>query len=297
MLGYGLPVMIHRCLLLSAIACACLSSAHAQLAASLKISKNLHLAGEPVIATVTITNHAGKTLMFNSDGRSQWLDFLVRDSHNNPIPPRGRTLFGAMKIAPGQTLARQVDLGEHFQLSRPGNYSVSAVIHAPGQNIDGTVTNRSLFDQSSGRLYWSQKVGLPTNASRTREFRLINFAGDSKSQIYAQIVDNQTGNLVRTFPLGDILMMREPVATVDRAQRMHVIFLSTPTMWVHCVVDTDGKLVSRQIHQRGAQGDPQLLTFGDGSVRVANSIPYDPKAVAEERAKIRKASDRPTTGL
>ena len=36
-----------------------------------------------------------------------------------------------------------------------------------------------------------------------------------------------------------------------------------------------------KIHQRGPQGDPQLLTFADGSVRVANSIPYDPKAAAE----------------
>jgi hypothetical protein len=88
-------------------------------------------------------------------------------------------------------------------------------------------------------------------------------------------------------------MLRKPLATVDRQQRMHVMFLATPTMWVHCVIDTDGKLNDRQIHQRGPQGDPQLLTFGDGSVRVANSIPYDPKAAAEARAKIRKASDRP----
>jgi hypothetical protein len=71
------------------------------------------------------------------------------------------------------------------------------------------------------------------------------------------------------------------------------MFLATPSMWVHCVVDTDGNLVNRQIHQRGPQGDPQLLTLGDGTVQVANSIPYDPKAAAELRAKIRKASDRP----
>ena len=68
-------------------------------------------------------------------------------------------------------------------------------------------------------------------------------------------------------------------------------------MWVHCVINTDGKLVDRQIHQRGPQGDPQLLTFGDGSVRVANSIPYDPKAAAEQRAKVRKASDRPPSPI
>jgi hypothetical protein len=83
------------------------------------------------------------------------------------------------------------------------------------------------------------------------------------------------------------------LVTVDRQQRMHVMFLATPTMWVHCQIDTDGKLVERQIHQRGSQGDPQLITFADGTVRVANSIPYDPKAAAAARAAIRKTSERP----
>jgi hypothetical protein len=36
-----------------------------------------------------------------------------------------------------------------------------------------------------------------------------------------------------------------------------------------------------------------MMAYGDGSVRVVNSILYDPVAVAKERAKIRKISDRP----
>ena len=245
------------------------------------------------MAIVTVTNHAGRELVFRSDGRFQWLDFVVKTGNGNPVTPKGRALFGPMKIGAGQTLAREVDLSQHFQLSEPGNFSVAAVIHPPGATTEGTSTNRVFFNQSPGRLYWSQKVGIPGNSSHTREYRILNFAGDSKSQIYAQIVDGRTGQFVRTFPLGDVLMLRKPLATVDRQQRMHVMFLATPTMWVHCVINLDAKLVERQIHQRGPQGDPQLLTFGDGTVRVANSIPYDPKAAAEERAKIRKASDRP----
>ena len=148
-----------------------------------------------------------------------------------------------MKIGPGQTLGREVDLAQYFQLEKPGNFSVSAVIQSPAQNLEGTATNRVLFNQSPGRLYWSQKVGLAGNSGNTREFRILNFAGDTKSQIYAQIEDGRTGQLVRTFLLGDVLMLRKPLATVDRNQRMHVMFLSTPTMWVHNVIDTDGRLV------------------------------------------------------
>lgn len=278
---------------IAAVVLFCAGPAHAQLATSLRLTKKMHLAGESVIAIVTVTNHAGRELAFQSDGRFQWLDFVVRDDKGNPVNPKGRKMFGPMKIAAGQTLAREVDLYEHFQLDEPGNFSVSAVIHTPGDKTSGTTTNRAFFSQSPGRLYWSQKVGLSGRSSGTREFRLLNFTGDSKSHIYAQIRDGSTGQLVRTFLLGDALMLRKPLATVDRQQRMHVLFLTTPTMWVHCAVNTDGKLVERQIHQRGPVGDPQLLTFGDGTVRVSNSIPYDPKAAAEQRAKVRKATDRP----
>ncbi len=271
----------------------CAASAQAQIAASLNITKKQHLAGEPVIAVVTITNHSGRDLVFQSDGRFQWMDFMVKKGNGDPVNGKNRVLFGPMKIQAGQTMAREVDLAQHFQLSEPGNFSVSAVIHMPGQPDAGSSTNRVFFNQSPGRIYWSQKIGLPGKTSHTREFRLINFTGDSKSQIYAQIVDGMTGQFVRTFLLGDVLLLRKPLATVDRQQRMHVMFLATPTMWVHCVVDTDGRLVDRKIHQRGPQGEPQLLTFADGSVGVSNSIPYDPKAAAEQRAKIRKASDRP----
>jgi len=52
-------------------------------------------------------------------------------------------------------------------------------------------------------------------------------------------------------------------------------------------------MVNRQIHQRGDQGDPQLLTTKEGAVIVGNSVPYDPAAVAAAKAKTRKISDRP----
>lgn len=267
--------------------------AQAQIAANLRVTKKQHLAGEPVLALVTITNHSGRELVFQSDGRFQWLDFLLKTGNGRSVNPKGRAIFGPMKVGAGQTMAREVDLSQHFQLSEAGNFTVSAVIHPPGGGGEGASTNRVLFSQSPGRLYWQQKVGIAGVSGQTREFRILHFSGDSKTQIYAQIVDGRSGQFVRTFILGDALMLRKPLATVDHQQRMHVMFLATPTMWVHCVINTDGKMVERQIHQRGPVGDPQLLTMQDGSVRVANSIPYDPKAVAEQKAKIRKASDRP----
>ncbi len=269
------------------------TSAHAQLAVALQLNKKQYLAGEPVMAVVTVTNHAGQLLTFASDGRTQWLNFIIKDSRGNPIYPKGRGVFGKMSVKAGETMAREIDLAQHFNLSQPGSFSASAVIRMPDGIGDGASTNRVSFNQSPGRLFWSQTVGVLGRSGETRKFRLLNFAGDLRNQIYAQVVNERTGQYVRTFLLGDVLTLRAPLATVDNKQRMHVMFLATPTMWVHCEVDTDGRLVSRGIHQRTDSGDPQLLTFGDGTVRVANSIPYDPKAAAEAKGKIRKASDRP----
>lgn len=282
-----------RTLRLLFLALASTGVASAQLSATLSIPKTQYVAGEPVVVVVTVTNHAGQILTFSGDARTPWLDFIVKDRHGESVTPKGRSVFGKMTIRAGESLSREVDLAQCFQLSEPGNFSVSALVHMPGDATGGASTNRVLFNQSPGSPYWTQKVGIPGKPGQTREFRLLNFSGDEKSQIYAQVVDNRTGNNVRTFLLGDVLMLRKPLVTVDRLQRMHVLFLATPTMWVHCQVDSDGKLVDRQIHQRGTQGDPQLMTFGDGTVRVSNSVLYDQKAAAEAKAKIRKASDRP----
>lgn len=285
--------MIIRSFSILTLAIALISAANAQLATSLSLTKQQYLAGEPVVAVVTITNHAGRELTFSNQGRMSWLDFIIKDGRGNSVTPKGVSQFGKMTIKAGESLSTKVDLSSSFVLTEQGNFSVSAVIHLPDSSDQGTGTNRATFSQSPGRLYWSQAVGISSRPGQTRQFRLLNFSGDQKNEIYAQIVDDRTGQLVRTFLLGEVLMLRKPVATVDRQQRMHVMFLATPTMWVHCEIDTDGKLVNREIHQRGSQGDPQLLTFGDGSVRVSNSILYDPKAAAEAAAKIRKASDRP----
>lgn len=266
----------------------------AQISASLKLAKTEHLNGEPVIAVVTVTNYSGRDLTFQGDGRFQWLSFIVKTSSGNPVNPRGSGTFGPMKIKAGQTLAREVDLSRYFMLETSGNFNAVAVINAPlDKNATGTSTNKVFFNQSSGRPYWSQKVGVTTGGKRTREYRLTFFTGDSKTRLFTQILDGNSGQMITTFPLGDVLMIRQPLVAVDRQQRMHVLYLATPSMWVHCSVNVDGKIVERQIHQRGPTGDPQLLTFGDGTVKVGNSIPYDAKAAAEANGKTRKASDRP----
>lgn len=270
------------------------SAASAQITASLQLNKSQYVAGEPVVATLTITNHAGRELVFHGDGRRDWLDFHVRDRRGQPVNQRQRNAFGAMRIAAGQSLQRQVDLSNSYMLHEPGNFSVAAVIRSlGGDNTINTTTNRVIFTQNPGRVYWSQKVGVPGRRNQTREYRVLQSSGNQRAQLYAQIIEDRTGLPIRTFNLGDSLSIRRPSVTVDKQQRMHVMFISTPTMWVHYIIDLEGNVVNRDIHQRGPQGDPRLMTFSDGTVQVSNSVPFDPAAAAAARARIRNISDRP----
>tara|TARA_B110000037_G_scaffold85564_1_gene101449 strand:- start:25125 stop:26012 length:888 start_codon:yes stop_codon:yes gene_type:complete len=286
-------LMIRFFITAGALLCTCLAI-HAQLATSLSLNKKNYVAGEPVICEIIITNHAGRDVTLASSRELPWLAFVVTNSRGNPVNTRKLNAFGAMKIKTGESLAKRVDLTEYFLLDNQGNFAVSAVVRDPAKKIQGTSTNRTLFNLNPGRTYWKQKLGVSNDkGSHTREFKLLTFSNGQKSQLYAQVIDATTGMKLRTFLLGDTLMLRKPMVTLDRNQRMHVMFLATPTMWVHCQVSADGKLVDRKIHQRAAQGDPVLMAYGDGSVRVVNSIPYDPAAAAKERSKVRKASDRP----
>lgn len=282
-----------RTLLPAFVACVLASTANAQLAATLRLSKKQYLTGEPVMAVVTVTNHAGREITFYGNTRTPWLNFIIKDGRGDDISPLSGQVFGKMTIKAGETLAREVNLGEHFLLGQSGNFSAVAVIRMPNDVGEGTSTNRVLFTQAPGSTYWTQKVGIPGNNEITREFRLLTFSGDQKTQLYAQVNDGKTGQSIRTFLLGDVVMINRPIATVDRQQRLHVMFLANPSTWVHQVITTDGKTADRQFHRRAEQGDPRLVSLQDGSVRVGNSIPYDPKAAAEAKSKVRKASDRP----
>ncbi len=268
-------------------------SAEAQLVANLKLDKRQYIIGESVTATISVTNHSGRDIVFGSSGRLSWLDFMVRDHHNQPISTRGEPAFGTMSIAAGETMARKVNLTSLFPLYTQGNFSVTGVVRMPGQVSEATITNRVAFQLVPGRRFWTQKVGLASRPGEIREFRVLSSSDGQGTSIFAQVVDDRTGLPVNTLTLGSVVMSRQPMVTIDRQQRMHVLYLANPSTWVHAAVTTDGKLAERSFHQRGPVGDPKLMAYPDGTVAVSNSVPFNPEAAAEARSQVRKISDRP----
>jgi len=268
----------------------CAAGARAQIVVTLQMNRAQFVVGEALPAVVTITNHSGQNLIFQSDGRKNWLDFVVQNESGLPSTPVGRNSFGAVKIPVGQTMSREVDLRSLFRLTEAGNFSVYAVIRPPGtKDREEFNSNRVLFATTTARPYWSQKIGV--RGGQTREYRILNFAGSRTSQLYVQLVDVRTGLPIQTYSLGEVLLFRKPQVTVDRDQNLHVFYLVSPTLWAHTRVDSNGRFLGRELHQRGAE-DPVMMTMSDGTVTVGGGTAYDPKGNAGS-GKVRKAGERP----
>jgi len=272
----------------------CLATARAQVEVRLKMARNNFVAGESIQVSVNVTNQSGQDLVFQGSSRVGWLDLMVNTVTGNPLTPLGQPAFGAVKIPLGQTMSRTVDLSQLYPLQSVGNYSVYASVRLPGQERNGVTSNRLVFNVNSAKPYWVRKIGLPGKPGEGREFRVLEFNNGSKTMLYAQVANTRTGSVMRTHPLGEVLIFRKPSVAIDNRQVMHILYLMSPEMWGHVRVAADGQLLGRELHKRGTGTDPMLTSTRDGIVQVGNSVPYDPKAEAEARGRIRKASDRPS---
>jgi hypothetical protein len=266
--------------------------ASAQLGVNIRMNQSQFLAGETVLVAVTLTNHTGSDLILANNGRTPWLDMVVKRGNGEPASMLGKANFGAVKIPSGQTMTKTIDISALYNLREPGSYSVSALVRS-GSDSNGFISNRLLFSCANVRPDWSQKVGVPGQPGKNHEFRVMNFTNSQKSLLYAQVVDCKTGVSVQTLCLGEALLFRKPQAAVDRSQTLNVLYLATPDFYVHARIDVNGRFLGRDLHKRGDSGDPRLMTFADGSVKVAGSVLYDQRAEAEARGKIRKISERP----
>lgn len=270
----------------------CLVPAGAQVAVHLQLPKQSFLAGESVVATVSITNQSGRELVFQGDGTLPWLDFIVNSSRGVPFTPAARPQFGAVKVPAGQTLARSVDLSKMYALGELGNFAVYAVARLPGQAHGGFQSNRVQFTIAAAKPHWSQVVGVP-GTRKNHEYRLVVFRGGMKTELFVQIADAANGRVLRTHQLGETLAVRQPSVSVDQNLTMHVLYLITPSIWGHVKVKPDGTFVGRDLYKTSGAANPSLVQLPDGGIQVAGGIYYDPKQETQERDRARKASDRP----
>ena len=277
------------CLGMAALA----SSLSAQIEVKATMSKRDYVANEPVMVTITITNRAGRDLFLHGNSRQSWLDFNIKNDRGVPLSTfRGSEGFNAVNVPAGRSVSRTVDLSQSFRVTTLGRYGGYASVRMPDDGETVYSSNRISFAVSSARALYAQKIGVP-GSDTTREYRVLTFSNGNKSELYVEVEDGKTGRILRTFSLGESLMFRKPEATVDGANNLSVLYLNTPSVFVHARISPDGKLIGRELFKRGQTGEPRLTTFANGEVRTAGGVPYDPEAEQAQQARVRRISERP----
>src|SRR5947199_8164925 len=89
----------------------------AQIQVDLKFKRLQYIAYEPVVATLAITNLAGRDIeLHDSDGQS-WLGFEITGNEGQPIAPLNReNAQPPLKIEACTRVTRQIDIGPHTPL-------------------------------------------------------------------------------------------------------------------------------------------------------------------------------------
>jgi len=286
--------MKHAAALICAIVItiAALPQAKAQVIVRLELSKSSYIINEPVKAIIYITNHAGRELTLSNENGRPWLDFNI-SSRGRPVYPARRINYGAAIIPAGQTVARSVSLNVSYALEKMGSYTCQAYIKMPGSSTDGFASNRAHFTVTKGRVEWSQRIGVPDAPDEIRKYELLTFTGNRAMELFAHVTSTNRGQEIATIPLGKIISFRKPTGTLDAANNLHALYQVKPDLFGHSCITPSGVLKFTTFHKRGASGDPRLMIFADGEVRIAGGILFDPVAEEEARKKVRNASERP----
>src|SRR5262249_54402998 len=101
-------------------------SARGQIQVDLKFKRLQYIAYEPVVATMTITNLAGRDIELRDNNDQHWYGFEVTGEEGRNLPPLPHPAQPSLRIAVGTTVTRQINLTPIFPISDLGVYHVRA---------------------------------------------------------------------------------------------------------------------------------------------------------------------------
>jgi len=114
--------------------CACVllfaTAAKGQIQVDLKFKRLQYIAYEPVVATLGITNLAGRAIELQDANGQSWLGFEVTGNEGQPIAPlNGDNAQAPLKIEAGQRVTRQIDLAPLYPVHDFGAYHVRTHVY------------------------------------------------------------------------------------------------------------------------------------------------------------------------
>jgi len=265
-------------------------SARAQIQVDLKFKRLQYIAYEPVLATMTITNLAGRDIELRDHKGQPWYGFEVTGGEGRNLPPLPHPAEPALRIAAGTTVTRKINLTPIFPISDLGVYHVRANVFFADLN-KFFYARAKVFEVTNARPIWQRTVGDPT-AAGVRTFSLMSNRFPDHTSLYVRVEDKENNLVYATYSLGRMISFDEPHAEVDRENRLHVLHCSAPRIWSYSVINPDGHLLKHETYSQ-ARTTPRLRRTNDARVAVSGGILDASASPSARNASVPKISERP----
>jgi len=270
------------------------TAAQAQIQVDLKFKRLQYIAYEPVVATVAITNLAGRDIeLHDADGQS-WLGFELTGSEEQPIAPlTGANPEPPLKIAAGQRVTRQIDLTPLYPVQEFGAYHVRTNVYFA--DLSKFFYSRTrVFEVTDARPIWQQTVGIPDGSAASggvRTYSLMTNRFPDHTSLYVRVQDKDTGVVYATYSLGRTIALEQPQAEIDRANQLHVLHCAAPRAWSYARIGLNGELLTHSSFME-TKTRPHLVHSGNGEIAVHGGMIEAPAQSSGSKAP--KLSARPS---
>lgn len=270
------------------------ATARAQIQVDLKFKRLQYIAYEPVMATLGITNLAGRDVDLRDADGEAWFGFEVTGKEGQPIGPfRSGNTQPALKIEAGKRVTQKIDLTALYPVQDFGTYHVRAHIYFPDLG-KFFYSQTKVFEVTTARPVWQKTVGLPEGTGgrgNARTYSLLSNRFSDHTSLYVRVEDKDSGTVYATYSLGRAIAFNEPQAEIDRSNQLHVLHCTAPRSWSYAHVGLNGELIAHSSFME-TKTRPRLFHADDGTVAVRGGM-LDQPAAAAVHGNVPKLSDRP----
>ncbi len=267
--------------------------AEGQIQVDLKFKRLQYIAYEPVVATLGITNLAGRDIELHDANGQSWLGFEVTGNEGQPITPlNGENAQAPLKIETGQRVTRQIDLGPLYPVHDFGAYHVRTHVYFADLGKFFYSATR-VFEVTDARPIWQETVGIPDGVAASgdvRTYSLLNNRFPDHTSLYVRVQDKDTGIVYATYSLGRAIAFEQPQAEIDRANQLHVLHCAAPRAWSYSRIGLDGQLLEHSSFME-TKTRPRLVHSTNGEVAVRGGVIETP--AHSSRSTAPKLSARP----
>jgi hypothetical protein len=269
-------------------------AANAQIQVQIKFSRLQYIAYEPLFATVTITNRAGRDIDLHDDGDERWFGFEITGRDGQSVPLDSSQRMETLHIETGQTVTQKIDLTRLYPIEDFGTYHVRAHVYFSdlGRYF---YSQTKVVEVTDARPIWKQSVGIPADSGAggdSRTYSLLTNRFADHTSLYVRVEDERRNTVYATFSLGPVIAFDEPHAEIDRENRLHVLHCSAPRAWSYAIIGLNGQLLSHSTLLE-TKSRPHFKRTPDGEIAVVGGMTEAVAAQAVRNA-VPKLSTRPT---